>query len=280
MKIKVISISTKMLHVLLLTITLVSIVLFGGWLHHIKMELQYESYISGWLLVILFILLWIYGIRKKLAVIPLISVYYWRLFHVYLAIITITVLLHHSHSGSNTSMINLLLYTLLLCLIGSGLLSLYLNSMIPGRLSRFQSLVLSEHVNRQRQKLHQQIETIIIDAVKINHSKTINQFYQQWIQSYMSRPLNARYHLINHQLPYQTIDDHFARIKPYINHNEQKTLEQIMPLVRAKTDLDFQYYNQLLLKICALLHHYFSLVILPFIVLHIILVYAYMGGLF
>ena len=60
-----------------------------AWLHTYESSLQVPQYLSGWLLLLSTLILLLYGIRKKITTLPLLSNAMWLQLHLYLGLFAI-----------------------------------------------------------------------------------------------------------------------------------------------------------------------------------------------
>jgi hypothetical protein len=117
-----------------------------------------------------------------------------------------------------------------------------------------------------------------LQSVTETNSTTIAELFNRRLLPFMSGEKNVIAHLLGNERAILQLHDAMRNISRYLNNAEQEILEQLMLIVAAKNDLDYQYARQGALKLWLFLHIPFSVAMLVLIVLHAVVNYAYAGG--
>ena len=127
------------------------------WAHrHFAGEVGHMSYLTGWTLCGVILLLTLYNGRKKLPFLPLLSSESWLQFHIYAGLLTGVLFAVHVSYKIPTGWFQGMLACLYLLVMASGLFGLFLSRVIPKRLTTRGNEVLFERIPSIRLQLREQ----------------------------------------------------------------------------------------------------------------------------
>lgn len=234
------------------------------------------AYLTGWVFFATMVLLAIYNVRKKLPFLPLGSSESWLQIHVYAGFFTVVLLLVHVNFRTPTSWFGGLLASLYLLVTGSGIAGLILSRVLPRRLSTRGGEVIYEKIPALRQALRQQAEALAVGAGA--RSPAIAQFYARKLAVFFSGSHNFWRHLFDSRRPLNAVLVELEDLRRYLNEQEGITLGKLHELVRAKDGLDYHHALQTTLKLWLFVHLPLTYSLMIFSLLHIVLVFAFSGG--
>lgn len=248
------------------------------------LQLQYAgkiahlAYLSGWALLGVFLLLTVYNGRKKLSFLPLLTSEQWLQFHIYAGLLTGVLFVVHISFRMPSGWFQGVLAWLYILVMASGFFGLYISRAIPKRLTTRGGEVVFERIPAVRHNLEQQAQALALQSVSESKSSTIADFYMRELKVFFNGPRNASYHLSENDGPVNRILTKINDVNRYLNDQERATLEKIATLVRQKDGLDYHYAHQLLLKVWLFSHIPLTYCLLLFTAAHIVLVFAFAGG--
>jgi hypothetical protein len=236
------------------------------------------SYLTGWALLGVILLLTLYNGRKKLPFLPLLSSEAWLQFHIYAGLLTGVLFAIHVSYKIPAGWFQGVLAWLYLLVMASGLFGLYLSRAIPKRLTARGGEVLFERIPSIRRQFQKQAEQLALESVGETKSGTLADFYLRELKPFFCGPRNCSSHWSEDSSPVNRILTKISEVQRYLNGQERATLEKIALLVRQKDGLDYHYAHQLLLRAWLFVHIPLTYSLLLFTAAHVVLVFAFSGG--
>ena len=249
------------------------------WLHHrYSGEMPRLSYLTGWALFGLILLLSLYNARKKLSFVPLLSSELWLQSHIYGGLLTAVFFAVHVSYRIPTGWFEGTLMCLYLLVMLSGFFGLLVSRVIPKRLTTRGGEVLFERIPAIRRQLQERAEALTLQSIPEVKSTTIADFYARELKDFFEGARNVGFHLLEVRRPLNQLLIKITDLNRYLNAQERATLDQIAGLVRQKDGLDYHYALQLALKVWLFVHIPLTYSLLLFALAHIVLVFAFSGG--
>jgi hypothetical protein len=236
------------------------------------------SYLTGWALLGLILLLALYNGRKKLPFLPLLCSEDWLQFHIYAGLLTGVLFAVHVSFKIPAGWFEGVLAGLYILVMASGLFGLFLSRTIPKRLTTRGGEVLFERIPAIRRQFQEQAEQLALSSGGEGKAGTIADFYLRELQPFFSGLRNCSRHWSEDDGPVNRILGKIRDVERYLNEEERFTLERIAVLIRQKDGLDYHYAHQLLLRAWLFVHIPLTYSLLLFTAAHIVLVFAFSGG--
>ena len=159
----------------------------------------------------------------------------------------------------------------------SGVLGLIISRIFPRRLSAKSEEFIFEKEFQYRKTVRDKAEKLILDSIPETDSELIARFTKNDIAGFMAQPKYFIY-FWGSQRPLVKILRKPESLSRYLNEKEKKYCEQLRELIVKKYDLDYSLCLQGCLKYWLFIHIPLTYSLMIFVILHIILVYAYTGG--
>jgi len=236
------------------------------------------SYISGWILFVVMVFLAAYNGRKKLPFLPLISSEAWLHFHIYAGWLTVILFLAHINFKVPTGWFEGSLAWLYVVVTLSGIVGLALSRLAPKRLTTHGGEVIYERIPAIRRGLQEQVESLALGSIAEARSATIAEFYVRKLKHFLEGNRNVWLHLMEVRRPLNILLNQINDLNRYLNDKERETMDKIAGLVRQKDALDYHHAVQATLKGWLFVHIPVTYSLLLFSFVHIILVFAFSGG--
>lgn len=243
-----------------------------------SIALRDAQYFNGWVLVALIIAMLSLTARKKLVILPFGRTKYWLQLHYYLGLVTIAVFLLHTDFRLPDAPVEWLLWFFFSLVALSGLFGGLASKLIPRRLEGHGDRILFENIPLQRARLASRAEALAMDSLQGGVSRTLAELYVKRLNHYFSAPRNIWAHLRLSELPLTRILGELDSIQRYLDDTGKNRLEEMKTLVRAKSDLDFQYANGGVLKFWLFLHVPQTYAMIIFITAHVVIAYSFSSG--
>ena len=241
-------------------------------------EMPRFSYLTGWALFGLILLLSLYNARKKLPFVPLLSSELWLQSHIYGGLLTAALFAVHISYKMPTGWFEGMLAWLYVMVMLSGFFGLFVSRAIPKRLTTRGGEVLFERIPSIRRQLQERAEALALTSLAQVQSSTVADFYARELKNFFEGSRNVGLHLLEVRSPLNRLLNKITDLNRYLNEQERTTLDQIAGLVRQKDGLDYHYALQLLLKVWLFVHIPLTYSLLLYTLAHVVLVFAFSGG--
>jgi hypothetical protein len=235
---------------------------------------------SGWILCVLILFLAAYQVRKALPVLPLGSSAAWLQAHIYAGLATAVLFAIHLDFALPNGHVEGLLATVYGLVFCSGLVGLFMTRRFPIRLRHLSSEVLFEQIPVERRQIVNRANQLILQAQSNTTHAGISDIYRSRIYPFLNKPRGILWHVLGQddrtaRRLIQSLNDQRRYLTKDSDIELLKNLEQA---IRGKSELDVHTALQGTLKLWLFVHIPATTALLVFMVLHILLVYAWSGG--
>ena len=148
------------------------------------------TYLSGWALLFVMLLLTLYNGRKKIPFLPLLSSETWLQVHIYAGLLTGVMFAIHVSYRVPTGWFEETLAWLYALVMLSGFFGLFISRTIPKRLTTRGGEVLFERIPAIRRSLQEQAEALALKSVPDVKSTVIADFYVRELKVFFDGPKN------------------------------------------------------------------------------------------
>lgn len=279
-----VTVTFKFRRFLNLTAFFILAALVAGWLWLYSLKLRPGAFVSGWTLAGLVLFLTLYNVRKKLAYFPLLKSSIWLQLHIYVGLLTILVFTIHAcfefgrHWHLPAGPFNIALAVLYVLTALSGVLGLVMTRVFPSRITDAGEEVIFERIPVFIRRLREQAAELIIRAASDSDATTLPDFYTLRLASFFSSPRHYWLHLIQSRRPRLVLDRQLSSLGRYLNDQEKVIAGELSELIRKKNALDSAWALQGTLKGWLFVHIAMTYSLLAFLAVHIVVAYAFSGG--
>ncbi len=233
---------------------------------------------SGWILFTLIIFLLLYNLRKKLPMLPLGRAAWWLQCHSYAGLIASVMFVQHINFRLPSGIFEIVFAVIFIATAFTGIMGLILCRIIPKFLTNRGEEVIFERIPLLTAKLREQTQALVTECATATKSNVIFEYYQFHLADFFYEPKNILYHLYGSTTPWHRMRNKHQTFYRFLSSEEKQYADQLLVLMRQKDDLDYHYSLQGLLKAWTFLHLPLSFVLLILSLLHLTLVYAFIGG--
>lgn len=221
---------------------------------HAERSLGKASVITGYALFAVILSLAFFKVRKRLLVLPLGTVRDWMLGHVVLGALSVPLYFQHTRGlwpeGRYEQVIALAFYTVTL----SGIAGYALQRLLPRRLADIEGEVIYERIPGEIAMLRDEVEALILKAVKELGSDTLGRYYEESLEWFFWRPRFLVGHVLGSGRSASWIRGRITALRRYLSEGERAYLLQIEELALRKSRLDAHYALQSVLKFWLFVH--------------------------
>ncbi|NKB37666.1 MAG: hypothetical protein GKR93_10920 [Gammaproteobacteria bacterium] len=244
----------------------------------VDLSLRVPQYYSGWLMIILFATLFAFYLKKRLSIIPMGSSSLWAQWHYYLGLFSLIVFLNHINFSVPAGKLELLMSTLFLLVLASGIGGLLINRHFAKRLSYLSEEIIYERIPGYNLQLKNEVESLITNCVEKSGSTTLADYYIRHLSEYFHRPRFIISHLLGSNYAIERIVAGLQNQMRYLNKEEADYALLLKNCIERKRMLDTHFALQSALKYWGISHAPLALSLMIFISLHMVLVYAFRGA--
>lgn len=235
--------------------------------------------LSGWVLLVLVLVLTLLNARKKLTYPPLLKSSTWLQVHIYIGWLGLFVFLIHTSWKLPNGQFETIFYVIFLLLAFSGILGVVLTRVLPKQLASRGSEVIYERIPKFVRQLREQAESLVLESVSRKNSAVLSQFYQQRLGGYFSGPIGLSGKILGKDRPLMDLQNELKALYRYLTDDEKEVAERLGIIIETKSDLDFHYVRQGILKYWLFVHIPLTYSMLVFTLVHLMLVQVFSRGL-
>jgi hypothetical protein len=258
------------------TLALAGAVVLIDWTYRLSMRTS--SFLSGWTLAAVVLFLAGYNLRKRLPMLRLGNSATWLQLHVYAGLLTGVLFAVHVGYRIPNGQLEAVLAILYLGVFLSGIWGLFLSRTLAARLTSHGDEVLYERIPFYVRRIRDEVHDLVLNCISETETSMIPEFYRRRLQLFFARPRFAVHHLFHSLRPLRAMLLEIQSQDRYLNDRERSVMREIEERFRLKDSLDYQYTLQSTLKYWLFLHVPLTYALLIFAAAHVMLVYAYFGG--
>ena len=241
-------------------------------------SLYQGPFFTGWVLLAVMGFLALFHLRKKITVLPLGSASTWAQLHIYAGWLVILLFAEHVGWRLPDGGLEITITVLFVIVVVSGIVGLMLSRILPPRLTRRGEEVIFERIPAFIAELRNEAEDLVLESARETNSSTISDFYLRHLSGFFSGPRNRLRHLFASGQARFWLMNEIDNMQRYLNNRENEYADRLRDLVNKKDEMDFHYALNLALKAWLLVHVPITYSLLILAVLHLVVVYAFGGG--
>ena len=242
---------------------------------HFADTLREPELITGYSLFGLCLLLAALNGRKRLSVLPLIKISFWKTMHWVAGLVAAAAYWLHVETWWPTGLYEQALAALFYLVTLTGIVGFTWQQILPRRLTQSGVEVIFEQIPNKIVTIREQAEDTVLACTKELGSDTLARFYVETFQWFFRRPRFILSHARGGQRAAFWIAQQLATVRRYLSEKEIAYLEQLQELAEAKARLDLHYAAQGLLKVWLLVHVPLAAAMLVLAAWHMLLVNVY-----
>ena len=249
-----------------------------AWYTAYDVALMQPAFLTGWILLLIILILALYNGRKKLSMLPIGSAAFWLQWHIYLGLLAVFTFALHINWTLPNGILESILALFFVAAAGSGLIGIYISRRYARMLTRRTEEVVLERIPFFIAEFRRQAEAVVLASAVETGSSTIADFYNSRLAAYFAGPRNMRLHIQGSRRASFDLMTELEITNRYLNDQEMEYAAELRELVERKDQLDYAYALQTVLKAWLFVHvpATYGLILLAF--LHLLLVYSFGGA--
>ena len=263
------------------TVALIALLLLFAVVNYLlSITLHRIAVVSGWTLFLLVVALTAYNLRKRLTFLPLGRSATWLQVHIFVGLLSIAVFGMHIGWRIPNGVLEVALAVVYLTVALSGIVGLWISRIFPRRLSDRGEEVFFARIPRVLHRIQAAVEHEVLACLKEDDSTAVPEFYADQLRPFFERHHHFWKHMIKSRRDEQKLLRKMDAYTRYLNSNEKQTIESMKDYVKVKSDLDFHFAHQTVLKTWLFIHVPLSYALVVMAIFHMILVYAFAGAVY
>jgi hypothetical protein len=244
----------------------------------IKQSLVDPMYFSGWVLMVLLILLSGLNVRKKLGMLPILDASWWLRGHIVLGFFACATVLVHVGFSVPLGYLDTLLWVCFLITAGSGILGFVISRRLPSRMHTEETLHSGESLPLRLHELAEKADRLMLQAIEETGSQTLQQLHVESIARFFSAESHVLNHLFSNRIPLLELEHEIVACQRYLDSKGSAYLQQLSQLAVQKEKLDSQLTLHFVLRFWLFLHVPLTFSLLILASLHLLLCYGFSMG--
>lgn len=240
-----------------------------------EIALRDANYFTGWLLLSITILLWLFNVRKAITVLPLLRVSVWTQLHIYLGILSGFIFLLHTEFRWPNGIFEIFLWIIYVGALLSGVIGLGLERILPRHRRINGELIPYDQIDEYRGRLASEVENLCLDSVSGTGSTVLSDFYLDRLKPYFIQPKNMFACLLNVNREFSDLMREIESLERYLDKLGRKILNELKERVLQKNQLDYERSLVLSMRVWLFVHIPLAYGALLFVPIHIATIYAF-----
>lgn len=254
--------------VFLTVITFIGFYLFS-------ITLSKTTFASGFILLFCIFFLASYQLRKSFSFLSIGSTSSWLQLHIFIGLLSFLFFTLHIKVHMPNGFFEILLFLVYITVFLSGVIGWFLSRSVPNRLLSRGEEVIFERIPIHRRNVLDKVEALVLNYAGSDKGNAIPDFYQKYLRSFFEGPRNLMRHILHSERHRHKLLQKVTTMKPFLNEQEQSTMQQIIELIQIKDDLDYQHALQVAMKLWLFVHVPLTYALIIIALFHTIAVCAF-----
>lgn len=243
-----------------------------------KQRLGHAAFLTGGTTLACVFLLILIGLRRRVPVLPLLSMTTWVQIHVYTGWFVLAAYWLHVPRLFVSGVFEGGLATLFWGCMGSGFYGLYASRRLPRKLSAVgNNEVRFEQIGWQRHAIAEAADALLRELKATPAAVVLADFYRASLQPFFFGRPSAAYVAIPNGTRRRRLLNRLGDLDRYLEDQTRQTANRYAALVRLRDDLDYQYALQFRMRVWLIVHAALSIGLLTWGCLHALLAIRFSG---
>lgn len=243
--------------------------------HQSSRGLGHPAVITGYCLLGLMVGLGGLNLRKRLSMVPVGRAAIWVRFHSVGGVVALGLFFLHSGTIWPLGPYEQALTVLFYLITASGIFGYAIQRVYPQRLTQIDEEVIYERIPNEVASLREEAESLVLACTEETGSDTLSRYYLETMAWYFRRPRFFLNHALSGQKARHWARHHRDAVQRYLNDAERGYLDKLMALADHKTNVDYHYALQSIMKRWLLIHVPLSAAIFVLAIWHLLVVHVY-----
>ena len=258
---------------LLATTCAVFLVWLLAWLE--EGRLGHASYVTGITCFSALLMLMLYGLRRRIPILPLGSASVWTQIHIYTGLFATAVYVMHVPSLIGAGIFECGLSIVFWIVSVSGFYGIYASRTLPIRLTAVEGQYRFDRMTWHRNQISDTAQQLLDEVSEKSSLRVLALYYTKYLKPYFHQRPSFAYVLVPRGSRRRTLLTGLKELDRYLEDDGRQTAGRFAALVRRRDDLDYQFALQLRLRLWLIVHGAFSLTLLIGASLHAVVAWRF-----
>lgn len=235
------------------------------------------SLLTGGTLLCCILLLALFGMRRRLPILPLGSVSTWTQVHIYMGFFTAGVYWMHVPNLIGNGIFECSLSIVFLLVTLSGFYGLYASRTLPKRLTAVEGQHRFDRVEWHRGQIADHATKLLEELSVHVGIPVLGSFYTQHLNPFFNSRPSLAYILVPTGVRRRRLLSDLRDLERYLESEGRSTAGRFAALVRRRDDLDYQFALQLRLRLWVAFHSILTLALVAGGLVHSFMAFRFAG---
>ncbi|MCG8650741.1 MAG: hypothetical protein MI861_12965 [Pirellulales bacterium] len=240
-------------------------------------RLSHSAFFTGGTLLAAVLLLALFGLRRRLPILPLGSASTWMQIHLYTGLFAFGVYLIHVPAIVAGGVFECGLSIVFLVVSGSGFYGLYVSRTLPRRLTAVEGQHRFDRVGWHRNQIADAAKGLLGELNEQAGLNVLGNFYKRYLSPFFNGRPSLAYVIVPTGVRRRRLLSGLKELDRYLEVESRSTAGRLAALVRRRDDLDYQYALQLRLRIWVVVHSLFSVALIVGGIIHATVAWRFAG---
>ncbi len=248
------------------------------WTLKVEHDLGPSTFISGWAVFSVLVMLALFNGRKRLPFLPLAPASWWFSFHIIGGLLAVLLFWLHSDISWPKSLYNQILVFMFYTVSITGIIGLVIEKIYPKSLTQSGVEYIYERIPAGIAKIREEAESLVVECTQKTGSDTLARHYldQKSLYWFFLRPRFFFNHIFLGQYAHRWVQHQCSLLERYLDEDERVYLSKLFTLADTKSKMDFHFSVQRVLKGWLLIHVPLATGLMVLAFWHLIVVQVYL----
>ena len=261
---------------LIATAIAILIVYLAAWMEDSR--LGHASFLTGMTCLSALILLIMFGVRRRIPILPLGSASTWTQIHIYTGLFATAVYIMHVPALIGAGIFECVLSILFWIVSASGCYGIYASRTLPKRLTAVKGQYRFDRIVWHRHQIADVAAQLLEHVAERSTLRVLGTYYTTCLKPFFSNRPSVAYVLLPTGNRRRHLLSGLQELDRYLEDEGRETAGRFAALVRRRDDLDYQFALQLRLRLWLLVHSALSVGLLAAAIVHAIVAWRFTSG--
>ena len=217
------------------------------------------------------------GMRRRLPMLPLLSVATWTQIHIYTGLFAAGIYFLHVPAVIAGGVFECGLSMVFLLVTASGIYGIYASRSLPKRLTSVNGQHRFDRVSWHRGQIARSAEGLIEGLQEQTAVRVLGSFYTNYLSAFFHSRPSLAYVMVPTGVRRRRLLSGLQELDRYLEDEGRQTAGRFAALVRHRDDLDYQYALQLRLRLWLVVHSCLSIALIAGGIVHAVIAWRFVG---
>lgn len=238
-------------------------------------RLGHASYFTGITCLCCLLLLMVYGMRRRIPVLPLGNASTWTQIHIYTGLFATAVYVMHVPALIGSGIFECGLSLVFWMVSASGFYGIYASRTVPKRLTSVEGQYRFDQIPFHRVQLSDTAAGLLENVRQQSTLRVLGAYYTTYLKPFFDHRPSLAYVLVPSGNRRRNLLSGLKELDRYLEEEGRTTAGRFAALVRRRDDLDYQFALQLRLRLWLVIHAALSVALVVGAVVHALVAWRF-----